>query len=87
MHKEQRGESSRSPNLNNLGVIALANNETMKNSQVVKLNSLFEKMVSNSANALEERELNHLYQEYINDGRDSITKSRMNRRQNKVAVA
>ena len=87
MHKEQRGESSRSPNLNNLGVIALANNETMKNSQVVKLNSLFEKMVSNSANALEERELNHLYQEYINDGRDSIVKSRMNRRQNKVAVA
>ena len=87
MHKEQRGESSRSPNLNNLGVIALANNETMKNSQVVKLNSLFEKMVSNSANALEERELNHLYKEYINDGRDSITKSRMNRRQNKVAVA
>ena len=87
MYKEQRGESSRSPNLNNLGVIALANNETMKNSQVVKLNSLFEKMVSNSANALEERELNYLYQEYINDGRDSIAKSRMNRRQNKVAVA
>jgi len=59
----------------------------MENSQVVKLNSLFEKMVSNSANAHEKRELNHLYQEYINDGRDGVAKPRVNRRQNKVAVA
>jgi len=59
----------------------------MEQSKVVKLNSLFEKMVSNSANVIEKRELTHLYQEYINDGRDNLSHQRTNRRVNKVAVA
>jgi len=69
------------------GAFALANDQIMEQSKVVKLNSLFEKMVSNSANVIEKRELTHLYQEYINDGRDNPVHQRKNRRVNKVAVA
>ena len=36
----------------------------------------FEKMVSNAANNIERHELNNLYQEFINDGReDNLHKS------------
>ncbi|MFT5757981.1 MAG: hypothetical protein ACI9LM_002718 [Alteromonadaceae bacterium] len=39
--------------------------------KLVRLSSLFEKMVSDNANNAEKRELNNLYQEYINFGRDN----------------
>ena len=42
----------------------------MEQRKVVQLNILFEKMVSNNANAIERNELNSLYQEFINDGRE-----------------
>ncbi len=42
----------------------------MESRKVSRLNTLFEKMVSNNANIIERRELNSLYQEYINDGRE-----------------
>lgn len=42
----------------------------MEQIKVNRLNSLFEKMVSNNANIVEKKELNNLYQEYINDGRE-----------------
>jgi len=38
--------------------------------KTIRLNNLFEKVVSDKANIIERRELNALYQEYINDGRD-----------------
>lgn len=38
--------------------------------ELSRLNSLFEKMVADSANIKEQRELTQLYQEFINDGRD-----------------
>lgn len=43
----------------------------MEQTRLNRLNSLFEKMVSNNANVVEKKELNNLYQEYINDGRDT----------------
>jgi len=46
----------------------------MENKKVNRLNMLFEKMVSNSADVIEKRELNSLYQEYIDDGRDNHQK-------------
>jgi len=46
----------------------------MEKSKLVKLNSLFEKMVSSSANMIEQRELKNLYQEYINEGRETSPK-------------
>jgi hypothetical protein len=46
----------------------------MEKSKLVKLNCLFEKMVSSSANMIEQRELKNLYQEYINEGRENSRK-------------
>ncbi|MBB6544685.1 hypothetical protein [Thalassotalea piscium] len=43
----------------------------MDHPKVERLNSLFEKMLSNNANSVEQHELTALYQEYINDGRDT----------------
>ncbi len=42
----------------------------MEQRKVSRLNLLFEKMVANSANFSEKRELNMLYQEYIDEGRE-----------------
>ena len=42
----------------------------MEQRKVTQLNKLFEKMVSNDANTSERSELNNLYQEFINDGRE-----------------
>ena len=49
----------------------------MERNKVSRLNRLFEKMMSDSANVVEKRELNNLYQEYINDGRDTSSKGRV----------
>lgn len=49
----------------------------MERDKVSRLNRLFEKMMSDSANVIEKRELNNLYQEYINDGRENTSKSRI----------
>ena len=45
---------------------------------VTRLNRLFEKVVSDCASMAEHMELNILYQEYINDGRDNLTISQTN---------
>lgn len=58
----------------------------MEQTKVDRLNFLFEKMIANSANVIERRELNNLYQEYINDGRDKPQQSSSYRPMNKVAV-
>lgn len=42
----------------------------MEQCKLIRLSTLFEKMVSNNADIKEKKELNNLYQEYINDGRD-----------------
>ncbi len=42
----------------------------MEPSKLSRLNCLFEKAVANNAKLLEKRELNALYNEFINDGRD-----------------
>jgi hypothetical protein len=42
----------------------------MEPSKLVRLNCLFEKAVANNAQLLEKRELDELYDEFINDGRD-----------------
>lgn len=48
----------------------------MEQRKVAQLNVLFEKMVSNAANTIERHELNNLYLEFINDGReDNLHKS------------
>lgn len=49
----------------------------MNQVEMSRLNSLFEKMVSDRANMKEQRELSQLYQEFINDGRE-INQSRKN---------
>ena len=43
----------------------------MEPNKLVRLNCLFEKAVANNAKLLEKRELDELYNEFINDGRDS----------------
>lgn len=43
----------------------------MKQTELNRLNDLFEKMLSSNANRVERRELTHLYQEYIDDGREN----------------
>ena len=43
----------------------------MEDKKIMRLNSLFEKMVASSASAYEKNELQHLYEEFINDGRES----------------
>jgi hypothetical protein len=42
----------------------------MEQRQLERLGRLFEKVVSDSANNIEKKELKSLYQDYINDGRD-----------------
>lgn len=42
----------------------------MNQIEMSRLNSLFEKMVSDNANLKEQKELTQLYHEFINDGRD-----------------
>ena len=42
----------------------------MNQNKLKRLNELFEKRLENRANITEKRELNYLYQEFINDGRD-----------------
>jgi hypothetical protein len=42
----------------------------MERYKLNRLNVLFEKMMAEKANLLEKRELNSLYQEFIDDGRD-----------------
>ena len=41
----------------------------MEKKQLNRLSQLFEKAVADSANIIERRELNVLYQEYIDEGR------------------
>ena len=43
----------------------------MNRNKTVRLSTLFEKMVADSASVEESYELKVLYQEYINDGRDN----------------
>jgi hypothetical protein len=42
----------------------------MEKKKLTRLNDLFEKVVSDCASLIERRELNILYQEYIDDGRE-----------------
>jgi len=42
----------------------------MEQKKLTRLNDLFEKVVSDRASLIERRELNILYQEYIDDGRE-----------------
>lgn len=44
----------------------------MEPNKLARLSSLFEKAVADNAKSLEKRELDQLYSEYINDGRDNI---------------
>jgi hypothetical protein len=48
----------------------------MEPSKVVRLGCLFEKAVANNAKLLEKRELDKLYNEFINDGRDNKSRKR-----------
>ncbi len=43
----------------------------MEPSKLVRLSCLFEKAIANNAKLLEKRELDELYNEFINDGRDN----------------
>jgi len=43
----------------------------MEQKQLTRLSQLFEKAVADKANIIEKRELNVLYQEYINEGREN----------------
>lgn len=58
----------------------------MDQNKINRLNSLFEKMVANNANIIERRELNNLYQEFINDGRDKPRFNYSYNPINKVAI-
>lgn len=44
----------------------------MEQSKVERLNDLFEKMLANNANNVEQNELSALYQEFIDDGREMV---------------
>lgn len=58
----------------------------MEQTKVSRLNSLFEKMVSNNANMIERRELNNLYREFIDAGRDKPRYSSSYNHINKIAI-
>ncbi len=58
----------------------------MEQIKVNRLNSLFEKMVANNANVIERKELNNLYQEYIDDGRGESRRSSSINHEHKVAI-
>jgi hypothetical protein len=58
----------------------------MEQIKVNRLNSLFEKMVANNANIIERRELNNLYKEFIDDGRDKPRYNGSYNQANKVAI-
>tara|TARA_R110000796_G_scaffold117874_2_gene231194 strand:- start:966 stop:1172 length:207 start_codon:yes stop_codon:yes gene_type:complete len=49
---------------------------SMEPNKLARLSCLFEKAVDNNAQFLEKRELDELYDEFINDGRDMM-KSKM----------
>jgi len=44
----------------------------MEPHKLARLSCLFEKAVTNNAKLLEKRELDKLYDEFINDGRDNV---------------
>lgn len=58
----------------------------MEQIKVNRLNSLFEKMVANNANIIEKRELNNLYQEFIDDGREQPRFNDNYHQESKVAI-
>ncbi|GAA6203804.1 MULTISPECIES: hypothetical protein [Thalassotalea] len=58
----------------------------MEQSKLNRLNSLFEKMVAESANIIEKRELKSLYNEFINDGREQPRSSTSYQQPRKVAI-
>ena len=58
----------------------------MEQRKVTRLNTLFEKMVSSNVNVIERRELNHLYNEYIDDGRDKPRKSITSRSKRRSSI-
>ncbi len=58
----------------------------MDKRKVNRLNTLFEKMVSDKANLNERRELDQLYQEYINDGRDNPRRKSLDDSIRKIAM-
>ncbi|WP_206486517.1 hypothetical protein [Thalassotalea sp. G2M2-11] len=59
---------------------------TVEQRKVNRLNTLFEKMVSENANLRERQELNHLYQEYINDGRTPAAKKSLDNSLKRIAL-
>ena len=56
----------------------------MEQPKVERLNNLFEKMLANNANNVEQNELSALYQEFIDDGRD--IRQRKNKSSKKTTV-
>ncbi len=64
----------------------IAGVSVMDERKINRLNTLFEKMVSDNANIVERRELNDLYQEYINDGRNHVDGKRSNDSLRKIAI-
>lgn len=58
----------------------------MEQNKINRLNSLFEKMVANNANIIERQELNNLYKEFIDDGRDKPRDNYSYNQSNQVAI-
>ena len=58
----------------------------MEQRKVNRLNELFEKMVSDNANLIERKELNNLYQEYINDGRENSARKSLDDSIKRIAM-
>ncbi len=58
----------------------------MKQTELNRLNDLFEKMLSSKANRVEKRELTNLYQEYIDDGRDNSNRVQRSRKFQQTAT-
>ncbi|WP_286234608.1 hypothetical protein [Thalassotalea sediminis] len=58
----------------------------MEQYKLNRLNILFEKVVSDEANLVEQHELSRLYREFIDDGRDKIKPLSISRCFNKASV-
>ena len=58
----------------------------MEQAKLNRLNSLFEKMVAESANIIEKQELKSLYNDFINDGREQPHAKNSYSHTNKVAI-
>ncbi|MDO6426154.1 hypothetical protein Q4489_03980 [Thalassotalea sp. 1_MG-2023] len=58
----------------------------MERNNINRLNVLFEKAMSNQANLLERKELNRLYQAFIDDGRDKPKATVIRHEHIKVAI-